>query len=130
MSAENSEKINIIQLLMGIKEDVSSIKTDMANFKEAQKSEREVIMKEIADVRTDYQRDIANIETKIMTRINGLQSVQNSLTGDVDTLKHADEKKDAKRYRTVLAFILTALGGMIIAKVPDFIALCLKAKGN
>ena len=35
---------------MGIKEDVSSIKTDMANFKEALR-EKDTIMKEISDVR-------------------------------------------------------------------------------
>ena len=37
---EQTEKINIIELLMGIKADVSSIKTDMTNFKEAQKVEK------------------------------------------------------------------------------------------
>lgn len=128
MSAEN-EKINIIELLMGIKEDVSSIKTDMANFKEAQKTEREVIMKEISDVRTEYQRDIANLEAKVMAKVNGLQSVQNNLVGDVDTLKHAEEKKDAKRYRTMIAFVLTALGGMALAKLPDFVVFLMKLKG-
>lgn len=128
MSAEN-DKINIIELLMGIKEDVSSIKTDMANFKEAQKTEREVIMKEISDVRTEYQRDIANLEAKVMAKVNGLQSVQNNLVGDVDTLKTAEDKKLAKRYRTTIAFVLTALGGMALAKLPDFVAFLMKLKG-
>lgn len=127
---EQTEKINIIELLMGIKEDVSSIKTDMANFKESQRTEKDTIMKEISDVRTDYKRDLADMEARFTTKINGLQAVQNNLCGDVDTLKHAEDKKDAKRYRMTIAFIATALGGMALAKLPDFIAFCIKLKGN
>ena len=126
--SEQSEKINIIELLMGIKEDVSSIKTDMANFKEAQRTERDVIMKEISDVRTDYQRDLADLESRVMSKVNGVQSVQNNLVGDVDTLKHAEEKKDAKKWRTVIAFIGTAVGGMILAEIPDFIVFLIQLK--
>lgn len=126
--SEQSEKINIIELLMGIKEDVSSIKTDMANFKETQRTEKEAIMKEISDIRTDCQRDIADLESRVMSKINGLQSVQNNLVGDVDTLQHAEEKKDAKKWRTVIAFIVTAVGGMVTAKVPDFIAFLIQLK--
>lgn len=128
--SEQTEKINIIELLMGIKEDVSSIKTDMANFKEAQRTEREAIMKEITDVRAEYQRDLANLESRVMSKFNGLQSVQNNLVGEVDTLKHAEERKDAKRYRTVIAFALTGIGGMLLAKLPDFISWCILVGGN
>lgn len=127
---EQTEKINIIELLMGIKEDVSSIKTDMANFKEAQRTEKDTIMKEISDVRADYKMDLADMEARFSAKINGLQSVQNNLCGDVDTLKHEEDKKDAKRYRMTIAFIATALGGMALAKLPDFIAFCIKLKGN
>lgn len=128
--SEQTEKINIIELLMGIKEDVSSIKTDMANFKEAQRTEREAIMKEITDVRTDYQRDLASLESRVMSKLNGLQSVQNNLVGDVDTLKTAEDKKLAKRYKTVIAFVLTGIGGMLLAKLPDFISWCILVGGN
>lgn len=125
-----NDKINIIELLMGIKEDVSSIKTDMTNFKEVQRTEKEMMTKEISDVRTDYKRDLADMETRFTAKINGLQAVQNNLCGDVDTLKHAEDKKDAKHYRTTIVFITTALGGMALAKLPDFIAFCIKLKGN
>lgn len=127
---EQIDKINIIELLMVIKEDVSSIKTDMVNFKEAQRTEKDVIMKEISAVRADYKRDLTDMESRFTTKINGIQSVQNSLCGEVDTLKYAEDKKDAKRYRRIIAFIATALGGMILAKLPDFIAFCIKLKGN
>ena len=123
---EQTEKINIIELLMGIKADVSSIKTDMTNFKEAQKVEKENTSKDIADVRSDCKRDLKELEAKVMTKLNGIQSVQNSLVGDVDTLKHADEKKYAKRWKTVMAYIGTSVGSMILVKIPDFIAFCIK----
>ena len=57
-----------------------------------------------------------------------MQSVQATLVGDVDTLKHADEKKDAKKWRTVIAFIGTAVGGMLVAKIPDFITFLIQLK--
>ena len=123
---EQTEQINIIKLLMDIKADVSSIKTDMTNFKEAQKVEKENTVKDIADVRSECERDLKELETRVMTKLNGIQSVQNSLVGDVDTLKHAEEKKDAKRWKTVMAFIGTSVGSMVLVKIPDFIAFCIK----
>lgn len=123
---EQTEQINIITLLMDIKADVSSIKTDMTNFKEAQKVEKENTAKDIADVRSDCKRELKELEARVMTKLNGIQSVQNNLVGDVDTLKHAEEKKDAKRWKTVMAFIGTSVGSMILVKIPDFIAFCIK----
>ena len=123
---EQTEQINIITLLMDIKADVSSIKTDMTNFKETQKVEKENTMKDIAEVRSDCKRELKELEARVMTKLNGIQSVQNNLVGDVDTLKHAEEKKDAKRWKTVMAFIGTSVGSMVLVKIPDFIAFCIK----
>ena len=123
---EQTEQINIIKLLMDIKADVSSIKTDMTNFKESQKVEKENTAKDIADVRSDCKRDLKELESRVMTKLNGIQSIQNNLVGDVDTLKHAEEKKDAKRWKTVMAFIGTSVGSMILVKIPDFIAFCIE----
>ena len=124
--SEQTEQINIIQLLMDIKADVSSIKTDMTNFKESQKVEKENTAKDIADVRSECERDLKELEARVMTKLNGIQSIQNNLVGDVDTLKHAEEKKDAKRWKTVMAFIGTSVGSMILVKIPDFIAFCIE----
>lgn len=128
--SEQTEKINIIELLMGIKEDVSSIKTDMFNFKEAQRTEKEVIMKAITDVRSDYERELKELEVRLTTKVNGLQTVQNSLVGDVDSLKKADDKKDAEKYRKILAFMSAGLGGMALAKLPDVITYFIKLAGS
>lgn len=120
MSVEAKE-INMLELLLKISNDVSSIKTDMTNFKEAQRLEKENTTKEMEDLRTDYKRDIKELNDRLMNKLQTLQSVQNNLVGDVDTLKHADEKKDAKRWKTTLAFIGTALSGLFIGKLPDII---------
>ena len=121
MSVEAKE-INMLELLLKISNDVSSIKTDMTNFKEAQRLEKENTTKEMEDLRTDYKRDIKELNDRLMSKLQTLQSVQNNLVGDVDTLKHADEKKDAKRWKTTLAFIGTALSGLFIGKLPDIIS--------
>lgn len=121
MSAEAKE-INMLELLLKISNDVSSIKTDMTNFKEAQRLEKENTTKEMEDLRTDYNREIKELNDRLMNKLQTLQSIQNNLVGEVDTLKHADEKKDAKRWKTTLAFIGTALSGLFIGKLPDIIS--------
>ena len=121
MSVEAKE-INMLELLLKISNDVSSIKTDMTNFKEAQRLEKENTTKEMEDLRTDYKRDIKELNDRLMNKLQTLQSFQNNLVGDVDTLKHADEKKDAKRWKTTLAFIGTAFSGLFIGKLPDIIS--------
>lgn len=131
---EQTKDINIIELLMTIKEDVSSIKTDMANFKEAQRIERENTIKEIDEVEKrldnledEYKSKLSELEQRVSTKIIGQQSVLNNLVGEVDTLRHADEKKDAKRWKTAVAFICTSIGSMILVKLPDIINLLLTA---
>lgn len=138
MMVENvTEKINVIELLMNIHSDVSSIKANIENMEKTQQKDKEAMQKDIADVRADYQRDLTTLESKLTSKIAVLQTtqnnflaVQNSLVGDVDNLKTAEDKKLAKRYRTTIAFVLTAVGGMILAKLPDFIVFCIKLSGG
>ena len=59
-------EINITELLLQISSDVSAIKTDMANFKEAQKIEKETFAKEIADVEANCERKIDDLEYRIL----------------------------------------------------------------
>lgn len=113
--------INIVELLMKISNDVSSIKTDMTNFKEAQRVEKENIAKDIEALKEDYKRDLMDMEKRIQIRVTSIETVQSTLVSDVDTLKHADEKKDATKWRTIMAFVGTAFGGLIIGKLPDII---------
>lgn len=122
--SENMENqsVNVLELLLKISNDVSSIKADVTNLKETQSKERAEISKEIEDVKNDVYKELSTLEKDMNARINNLQSIQNTLVGDVDTLKHADENRDAKRWRSVIAYVVTALSGMLIAKIPDIVS--------
>lgn len=122
--SENMENqsVNVLELLLKISNDVSSIKADVTNLKETQSKERAEISKEIEDVKNDVYKELSTLEKDMNARINNLQSIQNTLVGDVDTLKHADENRDAKRWRAIIAYVVTALGGMLIAKIPDIVS--------
>lgn len=122
--SENMENqsVNVLELLLKISNDVSSIKADVTNLKETQSKERAEISKEIGSVKEDVYKEIDTLKKTMNTRINNLQSIQNTLVGDVDILKHADENRDAKRWRAVIAYVVTALGGMLIAKIPDIVS--------
>lgn len=117
MGAEATKDINMMELLLKISNDVSSIKTDMANFKEAQKLEKENTARELEDVRCDCKKEIAELEEKVDT----LNAKIDKLEKRVEELEHADDTKDAKKWRTVMIYIMTALGGMFVAKLPDIV---------
>ena len=115
MGAEATKDINMMELLLKISNDVSSIKTDMANFKEAQRLEKENTARELEDVRCDCKKEITELEEKVDT----LNTKIDKLEKRVEELERADDTKDAKKWRTVMIYIMTALGGMFVAKLPD-----------
>lgn len=97
MEENITEKINVIELLMNIHSDVSSIKANIENMEKVQQKDKEEMQKDIADVRADYQRDLTALESKLTSKLAVLQTtqnnflaIQNSLVGDVDTLKLAE----------------------------------------
>lgn len=140
----SKKEINIIDILFTIKEDVSSIKTDMANFKESQKLERErfnkeleeqnnIFNKNISEVKKDVSKNLSDTETKLQKRITDLTSVQNNIVGDIsflkdeiNNLKQAENNKLAKQWKTIMGFVGTAVCTAIIAKLPDIVALFVK----
>lgn len=115
MNEEKNGTINIVALLMEIKEDVSSIKTDMSNVKESQRIEKGA-----------HERDLRNLETRLTQRIDSLQAKQVANASDIQDLKIAQDKADAKKYRTVIAFIMTAFGGMLVSNLSAFLSSLVK----
>lgn len=93
------QKINVVELLMQIREDVSAIKTDMINFKNISKAESDATAKSL---------------DKLEQRMGKLEE-------KVETLEDNEDKRDAQKWRTVFAFVATAIGGMILSKLPDFL---------
>lgn len=115
MGAEVTKDINMMELLLKISNDVSSIKTDITNFKEAQKLEKENTARELEDVRCDCKKEITELEEKM----DKLNAKIDKLEKRIEELERADDTKDAKKWRTVMIYIMTALGGMFVAKLPD-----------
>lgn len=115
------DDINVMELLLKISENVSAIKTDMANFKETYKSEKDNLTTIINDVRSDAKMDLAQTKSTLQLEIDAVKKVQEAQTKEIEALKNADNVKDAKKWRIVVAFILTAVGGFLMSYVFDFI---------
>lgn len=136
MGAGAQDDINVLELLLKISENVSSIKTDMSNFKETYKSEKENLTTQINDARSDAKMELASAKSAFQLEIDAVKKVQESQARlieaqaeEINNLKNADDKKDAKKWRIVIAFILTALGGYLLSYVFEFIKFVLNNKG-
>lgn len=115
------DEINVVELLLKISENVSAIKTDMANFKETYKSEKDNLTTVINDVRSDAKMDLAQAKSTLQMEIDAVKKVQEEHSKVIEKLQNADTVKDAKKWRIVIAFILTAVGGFLMSYVFDFI---------
>lgn len=104
--------VNTMELLLKISTDVAEIKSDMSNFKESYKTEKENLLSKIADVRTDCEKELARQDVMIK-----------QLNNYIESIRTAKDKEDAKKWRTVIAFVLTGLGGMILSRIPDWLML-------
>lgn len=115
------DDINVVELLLKISETVSAIKTDMSNFKETYRSEKDSLTALINDVRSDAKVELASAKSAFQLEIDGVKKVQERQEQAIQALQGTDDKKDAKKWRVVTAFILTAIGGFLLACLPDFI---------
>lgn len=107
MGSENKDNINLTELLLKISSDVSAIKTDMQNFKDSYKSEKENLLAKIDDVRCDCEKELQRQDAVIK-----------QLTVYVEAIRTSKDKEDAKKWRTTIAFILTGVGGLLIGSIP------------
>ena len=127
MSGENKD-VNTVELLLKISSDVSAIKTDMQNFKDSYKNEKENLLAKIEDVREDCERDVKTMRESFDEKIKQQDAQIKLLTTYTEALRTQKDKEDAKKYRSVIAFILVGLGGMLLALVPSFIMFIIKSK--
>lgn len=127
MGGENKD-VNTVELLLKISSDVSAIKTDMQNFKDSYKSEKENLLAKIDDVRKDFDKEIRAMKEAFEEKLKQQDAQIRQLTVYTEALRTAKDKSDAKKYRSVIAFILVGLGGMLLALVPSFIIFIIKTK--
>lgn len=129
MGSENKDNINLTELLLKISSDVSAIKTDMQNFKDSYKSEKENLLAKIDDVREDFEKDIKALRESFDEKIKQQDAQIKLLTTYTEALRTQKDKEDAKKWRTVIAFILAGVGGMLLSRLPDIIMFLMKVKG-
>lgn len=118
MGSEKSADINLTELLLKISSDVSAIKTDMQNFKDSYKSEKENLLAKIDDVREDFDKEIKTMKESFGEKLKQQDAQIKLLTTYTEALRTQKDKEDAKKWRTVIAFILTGIGGLIIGSIP------------
>lgn len=121
MGGENKDNINLTELLIKISSDVSAIKSDMQNFKDSYKSEKENLLAEIDDVRKDYEKEMKAVKEAFEEKIKQQDAQIKQLTIYTEALRTQKDKEDAKKWRTVIAFILTGVGGLLIGSIPFII---------
>lgn len=121
MSEEN--KINMVELLIGIKEDVSVIKTKMSSFEEAQERDREVFIEKLEAQKAQHEEDKNTLQKRHQEDIKELKETITEMKEEINSLKRQKDEEDAKRWRTVVKYFLTALGGIVVAKLPDILNL-------
>ena len=118
MGSEKSADINLTELLLKISSDVSAIKTDMQNFKDSYKSEKENLLTKIDDVREDFDKEIKTMKEAFDEKLKQQDAQIKLLTTYTEALRTQKDKEDAKKWRTTIAFILTGVGGLIIGSIP------------
>ena len=127
MVGENRDNINLTELLLKISSDVSAIKTDMQNFKDSYKNEKENLVARIDDVRADCEREVKAIKASFDEKIKQQDAQIKQLTIYTEALRTEKDKTDAKKYRSIIAFILVGVGGMLLALIPSFIMFMIKS---
>jgi hypothetical protein len=118
MGSEKSADINLTELLLKISSDVSAIKTDMQNFKDSYKSEKENLLAKIDDVREDFDKEIKTMKEAFEEKLKQQDAQIKLLTTYTEALRTQKDKEDAKKWRTTIAFILTGIGGLLIGSIP------------
>ena len=118
MGSENKDNINLTELLLKISSDVSAIKTDMQNFKDSYKSEKENLLAKIDDVRKDFDKEIKAMMEAFEEKLKQQDAQIKLLTTYTEALRTQKDKEDAKKWRTTIAFILTGIGGLLIGSIP------------
>ena len=123
MGSENKDNINLTELLLKISSDVSAIKTDMQNFKDSYKSEKENLLAKIDDVREDFDKEMKAMKEAFEEKLKQQDAQIKLLTTYTEALRTQKDKEDAKKWRTVIAFILTGVGGLLIGCIPTILKL-------
>lgn len=122
-----NDNINQMELLFKISNDVASIMSDLRNFQDNYNSDKKVTALRIEDVRKDCEKEVKVLREAFDERLKQQDAQIKLLTTYTEALRTEKDKADAKKYRTVVAFILTGIGGLLIGSIPFVLKLLLQA---
>lgn len=120
MDGQN-ENINQMELLFKISNDVASIMSDLRNFQENYNSDKKDTAERIDDVRKDYEKDMKVMKEAFDERLKQQDAQIKLLTTYTEALRTEKDKADAKKWRVVIGFILTGIGGILLGCIPAFL---------
>ncbi len=120
MDGQN-ENINQMELLFKISNDVASIMSDLRNFQENYNSDKKDTAERIDDVRKDYEKDMKVMKEAFDERLKQQDAQIKLLTTYTEVLRTEKDKADAKKWRVVIGFILTGIGGILLGCIPAFL---------
>lgn len=115
-NAKMNNDINLTEVLMQISSDVAVIKNDFANMKTSQKEKEKAREAELHELKNDVGNRFKNMQTAV-----------DSLKDDIDILKGKKDTEDAKKWRKVTSYMLTAVLSIVAVKIPDIIKLIISA---
>ena len=115
-NAKMNNDINLTEVLMQISSDVAVIKNDFANMKTSQKEKEEAREAELRELKNDVSNRFKNMQTAV-----------DSLKDDIDILKGKKDTEDAKKWRKVTSYMITAVLSIVAVKIPDIIKLIISA---
>ena len=92
-------------------------------------SEKENLLAKIDDVRKDFEKELKSMKESFEEKIKQQDAQIKLLTTYTEALRTQKDTEDAKKWRTVIAFIGAGLGGMLLSRVPDIIVFLIKLKG-
>ena len=115
-NAKMNNDINLTEVLMQISSDVAVIKNDFANMKTSQKEKEEAREAELRELKNDVGNRFKNMQTAV-----------DSLKDDIDILKGKKDTEDAKKWRKVTSYMITAVLSIVAVKIPDIIKLIISA---
>lgn len=102
--------INVTELLMKISNNVAVIMSDLDNMKNNIKHDNE-----------DFEGKINKIKVEIDCLDKSMQEKLKKNAKDIYDLQSGEDKKDATKYRKIVAYLSFAILGICVAKLPDFI---------
>lgn len=113
----------IQESLMTIRDEVSNLKARLTYFEQARSDEKKDNEEEIRSVTVAYKNAVNNVEEKFMEKIGSILKTIDSVNRQIRELQESDTKKAAAMWNKIVALLVTAVSGAIVAKLPDIIKL-------